>query len=312
MNVQTTDNTHRIAVLIPCYNEETTIEKVIIDFRKQLPDANIYVFDNNSNDKTSEKASEAGAIVVREHRQGKGNVVRNMFRKIDADIFIMVDGDDTYPPTNVHEMIEPIIKGEADMVIGDRLSSTYFTENQRKFHGNGNKLVKWIINRMFKSNIHDILTGYRAFSREFVKNMPVQSKGFEIETELTAYALHFNYLIKEVVVPYQDRPEDSMSKLNTFKDGYKILNTAFSLYRDYKPYAFFSLLAVLISIIAIIFLTPVFLEYFHTGLVARFPTLIFGCFMLLGALLLYCSGLILQVLTNQNKKTIDSISLKND
>lgn len=301
--------TPRIAVLIPCYNEEKTVGNVISDFKTQLPEADVYVYDNNSTDATAAIAKQHGAIVVKEYRQGKGNVVRSMFRDIEADVYIMVDGDDTYPPTNVREMIAPILNGEADMVVGDRLSSTYFAENRRQFHGGGNKFVKWLINSMFNSDIHDILTGYRAFSREFVKSMPVQSRGFEIETELTAYALHFNFLIKEVVVPYRDRPEDSVSKLNTFKDGVRILNTAFALFRDYKPYVFFSSIALVIAIMALVFLIPVFIEYFQTGLVARFPTLIFGCFLLLGALLLFCSGMILQVLTNQNRKTIDSILL---
>lgn len=297
----------KIAILIPCYNEATTIAKVVRDWQSALPDASIFVFDNNSKDATADEALRSGASVIPEYRQGKGNVVRAMFRKIDADIYVMVDGDDTYPPTNINELIKPVEDGRADMVIGDRLSSTYFTENQRAFHNSGNRFVRWTINKLFGANLHDILTGYRVFSREFVKSMPVMSKGFEIETELTIYALSQNFKVEEIPVPYRDRPEDSSSKLNTVTDGIRIIKTLLSLFRDYRPFTFFSCLAVLVSIIGLIFLVPVFAEYFATGLVERFPTLIFGCFLMLGSLLLFCCGLILQVQTNQTLKVFEVI-----
>lgn len=290
-----------IAVLIPCYNEEKSIQKVISDFKKELPEAKVYVFDNNSTDSTAEVARRAGATVYFVKDKGKGNVVRNMFRKIDADIYVMVDGDDTYPPYNVKELIQPILNDEADMVTGDRLSSSYFTENKRIFHNSGNKIVKYFINQIFNSSLHDILTGYRAFSKRFVKSMPVMSDGFEIETELTVYALHHKFPIKEIVVPYRDRDINNPSKLNTVKDGMRIIATIFGLFRDYKPFVCFSIISFIITVVGIFLLVPVFTEYFQTGLVARFPTLIFGCFLLLGALFLFCSGLILQVISNHNK-----------
>lgn len=297
----------KIAVIIPCHNEESTVGKVVDDFHRALPEAEIYVFDNCSTDATTAEALRAGATVISEPRKGKGRVVRSAFRQIDADVYVMVDGDDTYPATNVKELIEPVLNGEADMVAGDRLSSTYFTENKRPFHNTGNRFISWLINMMFNSRIHDVLTGYRAFSREFVKSIPVQSKGFEIETELTAHALNFDYKVKEVVVPYQDRKADSHSKLNTISDGARIIGTAFSLFRDYKPMLFFATIASIIAVVGIVMLIPVFIDYFRTGLVARFPTLIFGCFLLLSAVMMTCAGLILQVITNQNRKLLDSL-----
>ncbi len=300
----------KIAVLIPCYNEEKTIAQVILDFHKELPDADIYVFDNNSTDNSALIAESNGAIVIKEHRQGKGNVVRSMFYKIDADIYVMVDGDGTYPPSNVKELIAPIIAGDADMVIGDRLSSSYFTENKRPFHNFGNRLVRQLINRLFKSDIHDVLTGYRAFNRNFVKSIAIQSTGFEIETELTVNALYYNFKVKEVIIPYVDRTTGSESKLNTFNDGIRILSTIFKLFRDYKPFVFFSTIAAVMAVIAIGFNIPVLIDYFHTGLVERFPTLFCGGFLMIAALLFLCAGMILQVLSNQNKVIIETINLK--
>lgn len=300
----------KIAVLIPCYNEENTIAQVILDFNKELPEAEIYVFDNNSTDNSALIAEYNGAFVIKEPRQGKGNVVRSMFSKIDADIYVMVDADGTYPPSNVRELIAPVISGEADMVIGDRLSSTYFTENKRPFHNLGNRLVRQLINRLFKSDIHDVLTGYRAFNRNFVKSIAIQSTGFEIETELTVNALYYNFKVKEVVIPYVDRKTGSESKLNTFNDGLRIISTIFKLFRDYNPFLFFSSIAIVLAVIAIGFNIPVLIDYFHTGLVERFPTLFCGGFMMIAALLFFCAGMILQVISNQNKIIIDTINLK--
>lgn len=300
----------KIAVLIPCYNEENTIAQVILDFNKELPEAEIYVFDNNSTDNSAMMAESNGAFVIKEPRQGKGNVVRSMFSKIDADIYVMVDADGTYPPSNVRELIAPVISGEADMVIGDRLSSTYFTENKRPFHNLGNRLVRQLINKLFKSDIHDVLTGYRAFNRNFVKSIAIQSTGFEIETELTVNALYYNFKVKEVVIPYVDRKTGSESKLNTFNDGLRIISTIFKLFRDYNPFLFFSSIAIVLAVIAIGFNIPVLIDYFHTGLVERFPTLFCGGFMMIAALLFFCAGMILQVISNQNKIIIDTINLK--
>ena len=300
----------RIAVLIPCYNEENTIAQVILDFHQELPEADIYVFDNNSTDNSASIAESNGAVVIKEPRQGKGNVVRTMFSKIDADIYVMVDADGTYPPSNVRELIAPVISGDADMVIGDRLSSTYFTENKRPFHNLGNRLVRQLINKLFKSDIHDVLTGYRAFNRNFVKSIAIQSTGFEIETELTVNALYYNFKVKEIVIPYVDRKTGSESKLNTFNDGIRIISTIFKLFRDYNPFLFFSSIAIVLAVIAIGFNIPVLIDYFNTGLVERFPTLFCGGFMMIAALLFFCAGMILQVISNQNKIIIDTINLK--
>ena len=284
--------------MIPCYNEEKSVGQVVRDFSKKLPNAEIYVFDNNSTDKTSEKARESGATVINVASKGKGNVVRAMFRKIEADVYVMVDGDDTYPPDKIEDMIRPVIDGEADMVVGDRLSSTYFAENKRRFHNGGNIMMRKFINSLFKSNLHDILSGYRVFSHDFVKSIDLKSSAFEVETELTAFALIHNFPIKEIVVPYKDRDPDNPSKLNTIKDGTKIIKTYLRIIRDYKPSLFFSAIAGIIALSAIILLVPVFNAYFQTGFVDRFPTLIFGCFLLIAALLLFCSGIILQVINN--------------
>ena len=297
----------KTAVLIPCYNEEITIEKVIKDFKKELPEADIYVYDNNSKDKTAEIAKRNGAIVRHEYRQGKGNVVRSMFRDIEADIYVMVDGDDTYPAEEVHKLIKPVVDGEADMVIGDRLSSTYFTENKRPFHNFGNRLVRGLINFLFESNVRDIMTGYRAFSYEFVKTFPVLSKGFEIETEMTIHALDKNFLLKEVKVGYRDRPAGSVSKLNTYRDGFRVLKTIGRLFKEYKPTVFFSIISLLFLIISLAFGIPVFAEYFKTGLVPRYPTLIFSGFMLMIAIIMFACGLILEVVVKKNRQLFELI-----
>ena len=295
----------KIAILIPCYNEAKTIRKVILDYRRELPDADIYVYDNNSTDGTDKIAKEAGAIVRYEYRQGKGNVIRSMFRNIDADCYLMIDGDDTYPAQHAKEMCEYILQGKADMVIGDRLSSTYFTENKRLFHNFGNKIVRWLINHLFKNNIKDIMTGYRAFSYEFVKGFPVLSKGFEIETEMTIHAVDKNYKLVEIPVNYRDRPEGSVSKLNTYSDGIKVLKTIASLFKEYKPFGFFSFLAIILAIIATILVIPVFVDYFQTGLVLRFPTLIVSGFLYVFALLLFITGIILQVVVKKDRQNYE-------
>ena len=297
----------KIAVLIPCYNESKTIAKVIKDYKKVLPKADIYVYDNNSTDGTDEIARKAGAIVKYEYRQGKGNVIRSMFKNIDADCYLMIDGDDTYPKENAKEMCDLVLEGKADMVIGDRLSSTYFTENKRPFHNFGNKLVRGLINTLFKSNIRDIMTGYRAFSYEFVKTFPVLSKGFEIETEMTIHALDKNFLLKEIPVEYRDRPAGSVSKLNTYSDGFRVLKTIARLFKEYKPTIFFSIISLIFLVISLGFGMPVFIEYFETGLVPRFPTLIFAGFMLIIAILLFICGLILEVLVKKHRQLFELI-----
>ncbi len=295
----------KTAVLIPCYNEEQTIGKVVADFKEQLPDADIYVFDNNSTDATAKIAAEKGAIVVPESKQGKGFVVRSMFRKIEADCYVMVDGDDTYPAEAVKDLIAPVISGKADMVIGDRLSSTYFTENKRPFHNVGNVLVRTLVNRVFKNNVHDIMTGYRAFSREFVKSFPVLSNGFEIETEMTIFALDRRFSIGEIVIDYRDRPEGSVSKLSTISDGLKVIKTIVNLYKNYRPFSFFALLGSLFALVGIIMFLPVLFEYFATGLVPRFPTLIVASSMCVVAIISFFSGVILDTLRRQDKQTFE-------
>lgn len=237
----------KIAILVPCYNESKTIGKVIKDFKDVLPEANIYVYDNNSTDNTAEIAKEAGAIVRHEYRQGKGNVIRSMFRDIKADCYLMVDGDDTYPAEEAVKLVELVLDKGVDMVIGDRLSSTYFIENKRRFHNTGNRLVRFLINFLFHSNVSDMMTGYRAFSPLFAKSFPVLSKGFEIETEMTIHALDKNFLIEEIPVGYRDRPIGSESKLDTVSDGIRVLKTIAALFREYKPFAFFSIIAALLG-----------------------------------------------------------------
>ena len=301
---------NKIAVLIPCYNESKTIAKVVKDYKEALPEADIYVYDNNSVDETDKIAREAGAIVRYERRQGKGNVIRSMFHQIDADCYLMIDGDDTYPAENARQMCDEVLSGEADMVIGDRLSSTYFEENKRPFHNIGNVTVRYLINKLFHSNVRDIMTGYRAFSRDFVKMFPVLSKGFEIETEMTIHALDKNMLLKEIPVTYRDRPAGSVSKLNTYSDGMKVIFTIFRLFRDYKPLLFFSCISLVLLVLAAILFAPVFYEYLQTGLVPRYPTLIVSGFVVLLAMLLWSCGLILEVLVKKHRQMFEILRNK--
>lgn len=292
----------KIAVLIPCYNEEKTIKKVIEDYKLVLPDADIYVYNNNSSDRTVEIAKAAGAIVRNEYKQGKGNVIRSMFRDIDAECYLMIDGDDTYPAEDAPRMVEYILNKEADMVIGDRLSSTYFTENKRPFHNFGNLLVRKLINYLFNSNVNDIMTGYRAFNKSFVKGFPVLSEGFEIETEMTIHAVDKNFLLKEIPVSYRDRPAGSESKLNTFSDGFKVLKTIFRLFKEYKPFAFFGTTALIFLIISLVLFAPVFSGYLKTGLVAKFPTLIVSATLGMCSLLSFLVGVNLDVEVKKHKQ----------
>ena len=283
----------KLAVLIPCYNEEKTIAKVVTDWKKSFPEAIIYVYDNNSTDDTVKLAKEAGAVVRHEYMQGKGNVVRRMFREIDAQCYVMIDGDDTYPAEEGEALIDAVLNHNADMVVGDRLSSTYFTENKRKLHNFGNTIVRKSINRLFGADIKDVMTGYRAFSYRFVKTFPVLSQGFEIETEMTIHALDKNMQVENVVVTYRDRPEGSVSKLSTISDGCKVIGTIVSLLRDYKPLSFFGWIAFFIFLVSTVFLIPVVAEYYQIGLVPRFPTLIACGFAYLVSVLALFSGLIL-------------------
>lgn len=298
---------NKIAVLIPCYNESLTIEKVISDYRKALPEAAIYVYDNNSTDKTDEIARHAGAIVRYEYRQGKGNVIRSMFRDIEADCYLMIDGDDTYPAENAKEMCQLILDEKADMVIGDRLSSTYFEENKRLFHNFGNNLVRESINFLWhpKEKIKDVMTGYRTFSLMFVKTFPILSQGFEIETEMTIHALDKNLLIRSIPVKYRDRPSGSVSKLNTYTDGIKVLLTIFNLFRDYKPMKFFGGLSLILALISWLFFIPVLITYFQTGLVPRFPTFILSAFIMLAAMLSLVCGLVLHTTAVNARKNFE-------
>jgi glycosyltransferase involved in cell wall biosynthesis len=292
----------KTAVLIPCYNEEATIGKVVRDFRAALPDADIYVYNNNSTDHTAQVAEEAGAIVRQERCQGKGHVIRRMFREVDADIYLMTDGDDTYPAGQAPLLVQAVAERQVDMAVGDRLSSTYFTENKRPFHNSGNRMVRSLIRRFWHSDIHDIMTGYRAFSRRFVKLFPVMTGNFEIETEMTIHALDKRFAIEEIAIQYQDRPEGSVSKLNTFSDGRKVLSTIFNLFKEYRPLHFFTWTALIIALVAVILLVPVFTEYLRSGLVPRFPTLIAGLGLLLVALMCYFTGLCLDVMGAKDRK----------
>lgn len=295
----------KIAVLLPCYNEASTIAKVVTDFRAALPEADIYVYDNNSTDGTAQVAQQAGAIVRHEPVQGKGNVIRRMFREVEADCYLMADGDDTYPAEQARQMVTPVLEEHVDMVIGDRLSSTYFEQNKRPFHNGGNRVVRWLIRRFWHTDIHDIMTGYRAFSRTFVKNFPVMSGNFEIETEMTIHALDRRFLLREVPVAYRDRPQGSVSKLNTFSDGISVLKTIVLLYKEYRPLRFFSWLAAFLTLAGVLLLIPVLVEYFHTGLVPRFPTLIVSMFLLLAALLSLFTGLCLDVIVTKDRKNYE-------
>ena len=270
-----------------------------------LPEAVVYVYNNNSKDRTAEIAEAAGAVVRNEYMQGKGNVIRRMFREVEADCYLMADGDDTYPAEQARQMVSPILEEHVDMVIGDRLSSTYFEQNKRPFHNGGNRVVRWLIRRFWHTDIHDIMTGYRAFSRTFVKNFPVMSGNFEIETEMTIHALDRRFLLREVPVVYRDRPQGSVSKLNTFSDGISVLKTIVLLYKEYRPLRFFSWLAVFLSLAGVLLLIPVLVEYFHTGLVPRFPTLIVSMFLLLAALLSLFTGLCLDVIVTKDRKAYE-------
>lgn len=291
----------KIAVLIPCYNEELTVEKTVSDFKRVLPDADIYVYNNNSKDRTKELALKAGAIVKDEYKQGKGAVVRSMFRDIDADVYIMVDGDDTYPAEEVEGLITPVLEGKADMVIGDRLSSTYYTENKRPFHNFGNSLVKGLINFLFKSDLNDIMTGYRSFSKKFVKCMPVMSDGFQIETEMTIFALTNNMQVVNVPITYRDRPEGSESKLNTFSDGYKVLLTLFNLFKDNRPFLFFGCLSLIIFILGLVVGIPVIDEFIKTAYITKVPSAILAAALMINAFLLMSVGIILDAIKNQKR-----------
>ena len=295
----------KIAVLIPCYNEEKTIAKVVADAKAALPEAVIYVSDNNSTDRTVELAREAGAVIRHEYMQGKGNVIRRMFREVEARCYIMVDGDDTYPMEFAPEMVDKVLHHNADMVVGDRLSSTYFSENKRPFHNMGNSLVRASINRLFQCDIKDIMTGFRAFSYGFVKTFPILSKGFEIETEMTIHAVYNQLQIDNVIVDYRDRPEGSVSKLNTYVDGFRVLGTIFRLYRDYKPFGFFSLFALLLAVVSVLFFIPVLAEYFATGLVLKFPTLIVCGFVMLAAIQSFFAGLMLSNSAQKNRRDFE-------
>ncbi len=297
----------RVAVLIPCFNEAETIRKVIIGYRSALPEADIYVYDNNSTDGTAEKAREAGAVVRHEYRQGKGNVIRSMFRDIDADCYLVTDGDDTYPADNAPEMVRLILEGKADMVSADRLSSTYFEENKRPFHNSGNRIVRGLVNLLFGTKIHDAMTGCRTFSRAFAKTFPVLSEGFEIETEMTAYAVTHNFVIREIPVEYRDRPKGSFSKLHTCADGFRVLRTVFRMVRDFRPLLFFGFFSLLLLAAAAACTIPVLPEYFSAGVSARFPALIAGAACVVCALLCFFSGVILNVSLKQQKRITELI-----
>lgn len=297
----------KIAVLIPCYNESKTIEKVVTDFRMQLPEAVIYVYDNNSTDGTDEIARKAGAVVRYEFQQGKGNVIRRMFSEIDAQCYVMVDGDDTYPADQVKQMVDKVLINRADMVVGDRLSSTYFEENKRLFHNFGNSIVRASINALFKNDIKDIMTGYRAFSYRFVKTFPVLSKGFEIETEMSIHAIDKNMYVENVVIEYRDRPQGSESKLNTYSDGFKVIKTIIKLFRTYRPMGFFGLISVILFLLAMVFVIPVVVTYVKTGLVPNFPTLIVCGFAAIAAIQSLFAGLILQTIYQKNRQDFEMV-----
>ena len=295
----------KIAVLIPCYNEAPTVEKVIRDFQAALPEATVYVYDNNSTDDTFEIARKAGAVVRREPKQGKGNVLRTMFREIDADCYLLVDGDDTYPCEAAPELCAAVLEGRADMAVGDRLSGTYFTENKRAFHNSGNRIVRTLVNLFFKGKVVDIMTGYRALSYSFAKSFPILSSGFEIETEMTIHALDKNMTLVNVPVTYRDRPEGSISKLNTFSDGIKVLGTIFRLFRDYRPLAFFGLIAAILVVLALALIFPIIVEFTRTGAVRRFPTLFMAGFIGVSGLLSLNCGLILDSIASRSRRDFE-------
>ena len=295
----------KIAVLVPCYNEGKTIEKVVTDFKRVLPEAVIYVYDNNSTDGTAEIAAKAGAVVRHEYYQGKGNVIRRMFQEVDAECYLMVDGDDTYPAESAREMADKVLERNVDMVVGDRLSSTYFEENKRPFHNFGNSIVRWGINTFFKNDIKDIMTGYRAFSYRFVKTFPVLSKGFEIETEMSIHAIDKTMFVENVVIDYRDRPEGSVSKLNTYSDGIKVIGTIVRLFQTYRPLAFFGTVAAILMVLAIGFFIPVWITYADTGMVPNFPTLIVCGFVALASIQSFFAGLILQTMYRKNRQDFE-------
>lgn len=295
----------KIAVLIPCYNEAVTIKKVINDFQKVLPEATIYVYDNNSSDNTAEIARAEGAVVRHEYQQGKGNVIRRMFRDIDAECYIMTDGDDTYPAEFAREMCDKVLERNVDMVVGDRLSSTYFEENKRPFHNFGNSIVRASINTIFKSDIKDIMTGYRAFSYNFVKTFPVLSKGFEIETEMTIHTVDKNMFCENVVIEYRDRPEGSESKLNTYSDGFKVLLTIARLFKNYKPFPFFLIIALVLFVLSVGFFIPVLITFFKTGMVDKIPTVIVCGITMLASIISFFSGLVLDTIKQKNRQDFE-------
>lgn len=297
----------KVAVLIPCYNEEKTIEKVVSDFQRVLPGAVVYVYDNNSNDNTACVAAKAGAVVRREYQQGKGNVIRRMFREVDAKCYIMVDGDDTYPADSAKEMSRLVLEKNVDMVVGDRLSSTYFEQNKRLFHNFGNAIVRKSINALFKSDIKDVMTGYRAFSYQFVKTFPVLSRGFEIETEMTIHAIDKNMYVQNLIIDYRDRPCGSVSKLNTYSDGFKVLITILRLFRTYKPFSFFSILAFLLALLSFLFFVPIFVNFLKTGLVEKIPTLIVCSFVFLAAIHMFFVGVTLQSINQKNRQDFEML-----
>ena len=295
----------RIAVLIPCYNESLTIGKVVSDFKRVLPEAVVYVYDNNSSDHTDEIARKSGAIVRYEYQQGKGNVIRRMFSEIDAECYLIVDGDDTYPAEAAREMVDKVLDRHVDMVVGDRLSSTYFEENKRPFHNLGNSIVRWGINTLFKNNIKDIMTGYRAFSYRFVKTFPVLSKGFEIETEMSIHAIDKNMFMENVIINYRDRPQGSESKLNTYSDGFKVIMTIIKLFRTYRPMEYFGLLSLILLLLASVFFIPIVVTYMKSGLVPNFPTLIVCGFVVMAAIQSFFAGLILKTIYQKNRQDFE-------
>ena len=295
----------KIAVLIPCYNEAATVKKVVTDFKKVLPEAVIYVYDNNSTDDTAKLAKAAGAVVRYERQQGKGNVIRRMFSEIDAECYLLIDGDDTYPADNACEMVRLVLEDGTDMVVGDRLSSTYFEENKRPFHSFGNSLVRFSINALFHSDIKDIMTGYRAFSYRFVKTFPVLSKGFEIETEMSIHAVDKNMLVDNVIINYRDRPDGSESKLNTYSDGIKVLLTIFRLFRTYRPGIFFGIIAAFLAVISVSFFIPVLVTFAKTGLVPKIPTVVVCCFVMIASIQSFFSGQILQTIYQKNRQDFE-------
>lgn len=299
----------KIAVLIPCFNEAQTIEKVVRDTKANLPDATIYVYDNNSTDDTAKLAEAAGAVVRHEYMQGKGNVLRRMFRDIDAECYLMIDGDDTYPLEYAQKMCDLVLSRQTDMVVGDRLSSTYFTENKRPFHNAGNSFVRWAINHLFNTEIKDVMTGYRALSFDFVKTFPILSKGFEIETEMTIHAVYNNMHVENVVVDYRDRPEGSVSKLSTYSDGFKVIGTIFRLLRDYRPMTFFNSIALVLVALAVGFFIPIMVEFVQTGLVPKIPTLISCGFVLITAIISFFSGLILDSISQSERREFEQTLL---